>query len=89
MVTSYSRGWKIKWENGWKYMDGETIKKNRPCKRCGKMPISNNEDACIGHIDGAISACCGHGVGHTFVLWENGILFHSLHIYTPTKMKGK
>jgi len=48
----------------WRYADGVELDDdpNRPCPRCGKPPTPEGYDACLGHIEGAVSACCGHGV---------------------------
>ena len=65
MVTSYARGHKIYYENEvWRYEDNnKSIEKEiRPCKRCGKYPTKEGYDYCIGYVEGATSACCGHGV---------------------------
>jgi hypothetical protein len=37
-----------------------------PCACCGLPPTPEGYDPCLGHLPGAISACCGHGVcdGH-------------------------
>ena len=71
MITSYTRGCKIIFMNGvWFYLDTMTPDDNsRPCKRCGKLPI-NGYDACLGHIDGVKSACCGHGVEKPYSIME-------------------
>jgi len=36
------------------------------CGYCGLPPTAEGFDPCIGHVEGATSACCGHGVvgGH-------------------------
>jgi hypothetical protein len=64
MIFSHSRGHKIIFiNNKWVYEDNKKpIDNKRPCKRCGKAPTSQGHDACLGHIDGMSSACCGHGV---------------------------
>jgi hypothetical protein len=64
MITSYSRGHEIYFKNNkWLYLDNdESAENERPCKRCGRMPTAEGYDACLGHIKGAISACCGHGI---------------------------
>lgn len=65
MIWSTMRGNKIYSHNGrnWFYADnGMIADDSRPCKRCGRMPTPEGYDACLGHIEGAISACCGHGV---------------------------
>lgn len=33
----------------------------RQCIKCGKLPTPEGYDACLGHLDGVIHACCGHG----------------------------
>ena len=64
-AISYLRGHKIRWNNAlqrWRYDDdGSSTDKNRPCVRCGRMPTPEGYDACLGHIEGVVSACCGHG----------------------------
>lgn len=72
MVTSYCRGWEIYYDGfTWRYKDNnKTIEEEkRPCKRCGKLPTVEGYDACLGKIEGAISACCGHGVEEPFIIW--------------------
>jgi hypothetical protein len=44
------------------------------CKKCGLLPTEEGYDACLGHIEGAKFACCGHGVKDGYILWENGHL---------------
>lgn len=74
MATSYSRGHQIYYDFNskvWRYVDsGEVDNDQRPCKLCGKMPTKEGYDPCIGHIEGAISACCGHGVTEPFVMYK-------------------
>ena len=70
---AYSRGHPIQYAAGcWRYSDtGEPIDGHeRPCARCGKMPTPEGYDACLGHIDGATSACCGHGVEAPYIVME-------------------
>ena len=64
MITSYSRGHEIYYSEGkWLYVDDQTSAAiDRPCARCGRMPTADGHDACLGHVDGVTSACCGHGV---------------------------
>lgn len=66
MATSYFRGhkgWYDNIEKVWKYFDTNLpIDPRRPCVRCGKEPTPEGHDACLGRLDGAWSACCGHGV---------------------------
>ena len=70
MVKGYSRGHEIYYDGeNWRYCDDDTLcHDDRPCKRCGKMPTAEGCDACLGHIDGATSACCGHGVLEPYVM---------------------
>jgi len=34
------------------------------------MPTPEGYDHCLGHIDGAVSACCGHGVEDPYVVYK-------------------
>ena len=73
MTTSYSRGWEIYYDGkDWRYADNNQIHDDsRPCKRCGRMPTEEGCDACLGYIEGAKHACCGHGVEEPYVIKEN------------------
>lgn len=64
MITSFSRGHKIYYDGTvWRYSDtNEIVDDNRACKQCGRMPTKKGYDACLGHVEGVSSACCGHGV---------------------------
>ena len=72
MVKSYSRGHEIYYDGKiWRYTDNkETVNNMRPCKRCGRTPTKEGYDACLGHIEGAKSACCGHGVEESYVIYK-------------------
>jgi len=63
---SHMRGWPITWkgiDNMWVYDDDGTVADDsRPCVRCGRHPTPEGYDACLGYIEGATAACCGHGV---------------------------
>ena len=61
--------WRPK-DGDWTYDDtGEPVGKgDRPCARCGRPPTPEGYDACLGHVPGAISACCGHGVQESYVM---------------------
>lgn len=70
-ILSYSRGHLCEYRDGkWVYFDnGYSVgNKVRPCKKCGRMPTPEGYDACLGYIQGATSACCGHGTNKGFVL---------------------
>lgn len=73
MITSTSRGWEIYFDgNIWRYVDtNQVLEEDRPCKKCGKRPAVDGADACLGHIDGAVSACCGHGAEEPYIIWES------------------
>jgi hypothetical protein len=44
---------------------------DRDCAACGLPPTPEGYDACIGHVPGAVAACCGHGIADPYVLWED------------------
>lgn len=68
MAKSHSRGHEIEYVNQeWIYSDtGESCNNTRPCKRCGRPPTPEGYDACLGLIEGATSACCGHGIEEAY-----------------------
>jgi hypothetical protein len=68
MQRAFDRGWPIYFDGVWKYEDGKPLS-DRPCARCGRPPV-NGMDACLGHLDGVVAACCGHGVEPGYVLRE-------------------
>ena len=71
-TISYSRGCKIYYDGEvWRYSDNnELLDDSRPCKRCGCMPTKDGYDFCLGYVTGAKSACCGHGVEDSYILYE-------------------
>ena len=72
MITSYGRGHKLVYNNGWLYLDTmEKFDDSRPCKKCGKMPTKEGYDACLGYIPGAKFACCGHGVEERSIIYND------------------
>jgi len=77
MATGFSRGHKIVYNyeiQEWVYADdGTPIDEAYPrqCVRCGKFPNPDGSDACIGHVDGAVSVCCGHGVTIPILIKES------------------
>ena len=69
------RGWPvIKKAGQWIYADtgkpcwGKADR--RPCRRCGRRPTLKGYDACLGYVEGAAAACCGHGVRKGWVYHE-------------------
>jgi hypothetical protein len=71
MITGYSRGHEIVFENNeWLWFDTkESITVERPCKKCGKMPTKEGYDACLGFIEDASAACCGHGITEKLIVY--------------------
>lgn len=72
MVEGYFRG-HLCWYDGseWRYCDDDTIyDDSRPCPQCDQLPTPEGYDACIGHLPGAISVCCGHGVEDGYIIWQ-------------------
>jgi len=80
MSTSYSRGHKIYYDfktKVWKYCDtNEIINDEHPCKRCGNQPTKEGYDFCLGYIEGATSACCGHGTSNPILILDNDNTHH-------------
>lgn len=74
MIKSHVRGHEIYWDqenNIWRYCDtGEDIEIERLCKKCGKFPTNDGYDACLGHIEGATHACCGHGIEKPYIIFN-------------------
>lgn len=71
-MIGYLRGHKVIWkEDKWYYEDnGLEFDDSRSCPQCHKMPV-NGCDPCLGYIEGASGACCGHGVHVGYVNWEH------------------
>lgn len=54
----------------WHYMDNDKpFDDSRPCPQCKCMPTPDGYDACLGHLEGAKSVCCGHGVEDGYIYW--------------------
>jgi len=72
MVKSYSRGHEIYYDGlCWKYLDtDEMYDDSRPCVKCDCYPTSEGYDACTGHVEGAVSVCCGHDVEDVYMVLE-------------------
>jgi len=75
-ITSFYRGNPIEFDidlQCWVYSN-DRVKIHsveRPCPRCGCMPTPEGYDACLGHIEGATSACCGHGIEEGYIIMED------------------
>lgn len=74
LAYSHIRGHLAVWDNlrqEWVYMDNKmSVSIDRACIKCGEMPTRKGFDACLGHIAGAISVCCGHGVSEPIMIME-------------------
>lgn len=56
-------------ERIWRWADtGTPVDDARPCWFCARRPIGG-KDACLAHLDGVTSACCGHGRDVGYILW--------------------
>ena len=75
MATSHSRGHLIYYDwntENWRYSDNnEIVNNDRPCKKCGHGPTIEGYDACLGYIEDALHACCGHGVEKGHIVYAN------------------
>ena len=72
VAKQYQRGHEIYYDETrqeWLYSDDHSPASiERPCTRCGHLPLSSGEDYCLGHIDGVLYACCGHGVREGYII---------------------
>ena len=77
----------VRWDDRtdiWRYVDNDEpcdFINARPCPRCKQQftPCSEAHkdpqlhDPCLGHIDGALYACCGHdNIAFAYIHWEDG-----------------
>jgi hypothetical protein len=74
-ARSHVRGHPVVYVDGeWRYEDGAPVPadpaEERPCPICGEPPTPEGYDACIGHVPGATSVCCGHGVAAPIYMLE-------------------
>lgn len=69
-ARSHQRGWSIIYIDGrWVYEDtGEPIEVERPCVRCNQLLTQESHDACLSHVPGVTSICCGHGTKPPFTV---------------------
>lgn len=76
MIKSYHRGHETYFdyhEYEWCYCGtGYPVEEHSPCARCGRSPTKEGYDACMGHIPGAVSVCCGHGVSEPILIMSEG-----------------
>jgi hypothetical protein len=70
LVLYADRRWR--WAESGRFMADLTHPaEDRDCAACGLPPTPEGYDPCIGHIPGAIAACCGHGLVEPYVLWAD------------------
>lgn len=74
VAHGYYKGWKVYYDNGWRYTDNGMKVTERPCKKCGKYATEEGHDSCLGKLPNVLSACCGHGVKNPYIYYENGIV---------------
>lgn len=79
LASSYSMGHRIGFtkDEGWVYCDTNEkydYNNRRPCLKCNLKPTKDHHDPCIANLEGVKNACCGHGVVHGYVQFENGIV---------------
>jgi hypothetical protein len=58
----------------WFYDDGvltQKVRNTKKCKKCDCIRIDGKYDNCLGKIEGATSACCGHGIDDGYVTFNN------------------
>lgn len=72
--SAFARGHeivKIKSTGQWHYSDDLSIfDDSRPCAHCGEFATPEGFDACLGFVPGAVSACCGHGIGPESIVYS-------------------
>lgn len=69
-AKSHAMGHPIEFRgDNWVYSDdGSNAGVDRPCAKCLRISESGI-DPCLGMIDGAKAACCGHGVYDGYVMY--------------------
>ena len=77
MVTGYIFGYEAVYnekDETWHWQNnGLEVNDNpRACPKCSKVPTRAGHDPCLGTIEGAVSACCGHGKQDGYIMWEFG-----------------
>lgn len=62
-----------------------------PCNACGALrPTAEGHDPCIANLPGVAHACCGHGSGHAYTVFNDGRVlsghFDHVHVKLNDKM---
>ena len=71
---------------GWLYLDGISVKENRPCIKCNQKETKDGHDPCISNLPGVINACCGHGK-EGYIKFKNELLIRG--IFTEIREAAK
>ena len=59
----------------WEFLDGTDAWDNpRVCTKCLKPQTEEGHDACLGTLPNVKYACCGHGMSHGYIYFENGTI---------------
>lgn len=63
----------------WRYDDTHQPVPDNPSRTCGHCLLPNRpdgHDACLGHVSGAMNACCGHGTeAEAYITCDDGKRF--------------
>lgn len=77
MITSNILGHQVVFKSPhWYFVEsGKKVDNNDlpVCAKCKHPPTKEGYDPCLGHINNAISACCGHGVDKPIFLFSKQI----------------
>lgn len=58
-------------DDSWRYedtMEPAGFENDRSCKKCGLCATPEGYDGCLGYLEGAENACCGHGINEGYVM---------------------
>lgn len=50
------------------------------CARCFRELPEEGPDPCLGMLPGVEFACCGHGKGRGYIVFENGTILRFTHV---------
>lgn len=69
-ITSTCFGRPISWNESKKRWEPQGTTGDG-CPKCGRKPTPEGYDPCLGHIPGAVAACCGHGAANPTVTFPD------------------
>lgn len=55
----------------WLSEDSTPVEFDQRCSRCGQLPTPEGHDACLGTLPGIENACCSHGVGYPYLMFNS------------------